>query len=129
MVKNNIRLFKEWAIKAQEDLEAAEILYKENGPSSSLCFHSHQAVEKILKGFLVLKKNEFPKIHDLIHLLNLCIKIDNDFSNLKNEASFLNRFYIETRYPPEITTYPKKECQKAIEFANKTTQFVVNKIT
>ena len=27
MVKNNLKLFKEWAIKAQEDLEAAEILY------------------------------------------------------------------------------------------------------
>ncbi|MCK4781856.1 HEPN domain-containing protein [Candidatus Parcubacteria bacterium] len=128
MSKNNINLTKKWIIKSQNDLESAKILYRENGPTDSLCFHCHQAVEKILKGFLVFHKKEFPKIHDLILLLKLCEKIDKNFKTLEKEASFLNRYYIEARYPPEITTYPKKECQKAIGFVEKITQFTINKI-
>ncbi|KPJ56758.1 hypothetical protein AMJ49_04095 [Parcubacteria bacterium DG_74_2] len=128
MSKNNINLVKEWIIKAQNDLESAKILYRENGPTDSLCFHCHQTVEKILKGFLVSRKKEFPKIHDLILLLKLCNKINKNFKNLEEETSFLNRYYIEARYPPEITTYPKKECREAIEFAEKITQFTINKI-
>ncbi len=129
MPGNNSQLAKEWIIKSQNDFKSATILFKENGPTDSLCFHCHQAVEKALKGFLVFNKKEFPKIHDLIHLLNLCEKIDKDFENFKQETSFLNRFYIETRYPPEVIVYSKKECQRAIEFSEKLTQFVINKIT
>ena len=126
MLKDN--LTKEWIIKSQNDLKSAEILYKEDGPTDSLCFHCHQAVEKILKGFLVFNKREFPRTHDLIHLLNLCKKIDKSFESMKDEVSFLNRFYIEVRYPPEIAVYFKKECHEAVEYARATTQFVVNKI-
>ena len=85
-------------------------------------------MEKILKGFLVFNKKEFPKIHDLIHLLNLCKKIDKNFNTLESKVSFLNRYYIESRYPPEITVYSKAECKEAIECIKKITQFVINEI-
>jgi len=90
-------LTKEWIIKSQNDFKSAEILYRENGPTDSFCFHCHQAVEKILKGFLVFNKKEFPKTHDLIHLLNLCKRADKSFESMGDKASFLNRFYIEVR--------------------------------
>lgn len=128
MMQNNSKA-KEWILKAQNDLKSAEILYKENGPTDSLCFHCHQSVEKILKAFLVFKKNEFPKIHDLIRLLNLCKEIDENLKELEEEVSFLNRYYIETRYPSEVAVYSKDECQKALKAAQKATQFFVNKIT
>ena len=129
MPKKNSKLAKEWVLKAQNDLKTAEILYRENGPTDSLCFHCHQAVEKILKGFLVFNKKEFPKVHDLIHLLNLCKKIDKSFKSLEIENLFLNRYYIETRYPSgEVIVYPKKQCQKALNITQKTIQFVINKI-
>lgn len=89
MPKNNLKLAKEWILKSRNDLKSAEILFKENGPTDSLCFHCHQAVEKILKGFLVFNRREFPKVHDLIHLLNLCKKIDKSFNELENEVPFL----------------------------------------
>ena len=47
---------------------------------------------------------------------------------MEDEVSFLNRFYIEARYPPEITVYSKKECCEAVEYAQEITQFVVNEI-
>ena len=128
MQENNLELSKEWILKSQNDFKSAKILFKENGPTDSLCFHCHQSVEKILKGFLVFNKKEFPRTHDLIHLLKLCEKIDAEFKNSKDEALFLNRYYIETRYPPEISVYSKEECQEAIESAEKLTQFTVKKI-
>ena len=114
MLKDN--LTREWIIKSQNDLKSAEILYREDGPTDSLCFHCHQAAEKIMKGFLVFNKEEFPRTHDLIHLLNLCKKIDRSFKSIEDEVSFLNRFYIEVRYPPEIAVYSREECQEAIEY-------------
>ena len=123
MQKNNFKLTKEWIIKSQNDLKSAQILFKENGPTSSLCFHCHQSIEKILKSFLLFNKNEFPKMHDIIYLLNLCEKIDKSLKSFKKEVSFLNRYY-----PPEITIYLKKECHKAIKYTEKITQFIINKI-
>lgn len=129
MQKNNFKLVQEWALKAQSDLRAAEILYKEDGPTDSVCFHCHQAAEKMLKGFLVFKKGDFPKIHDLIQLLNLGKKIDRNLEAITNETSFLNRYYIETRYPPEIMVYSKEECKKALKSAETLIQFVIDKIS
>jgi HEPN domain-containing protein len=128
LTDNNLKIAKEWVIKSQNDLKSAEILFRENGPTDSLCFHCHQAVEKILKGFLVFNKKEFPKVHDLIHLLNLCKKLDKNLEKLEKDVSFLNRYYIETRYPPEVIAYSKKECKKSLEVTQKTTQFIIGKI-
>ena len=85
LTNNNLKIAKEWVIKSQNDLKSAEILFRENGPTDSLCFHCHQAVEKILKGFLVFNKKEFPKVHDLIHLLNLCRKLDKNLEKLEKD--------------------------------------------
>ena len=128
MSNNNFQLAKEWIKKSQNDFKSAEILHKESGPTDVLCFHCHQAVEKILKGFLVFNKIEFPKVHDLIYLLRLCEKANKNFGNLKEKISFLNRYYIESRYPPETEVYSKKECQQAIKFAEVIIQLVVNKV-
>ena len=69
-------------MRAQNDLESAEILYKEKGPSDSLCFHCHQSVGKYLKACLVSRDIRFPKIHSLWQLAKLCAKKDKEFLNL-----------------------------------------------
>ncbi|MCD6500746.1 HEPN domain-containing protein [bacterium] len=127
-VNNNPKLFQEWIIKAQNDLRAAEILYREKGPSDTLCFHCHQAVEKYLKGFLVFNRKRFPKVHDLMFLMNLCKEIDRDFQQLKDDLITLNKYYIESRYPPEIRVYSRQECKKILSLAEKLTQLIANKI-
>jgi len=127
-VNNYSKLFQEWIIKAQNDLKAAQILYREKGPSDTLCFHCHQAVEKYLKGFLVFNQKRFPKTHDLIFLMNLCKKVNADFRQIENELITLNKYYIESRYPPEIRTYSNQECEKILNLAEKLTQFIANKI-
>ena len=128
MKKHSLNLFKEWIRKAQNDLRSAEILFKENGPTDSLCFHCQQAAEKYLKSFLVSHWIKPPMIHDLVLLLKYCRKIDKEFENLKEEVLFLNKYYIETRYPPEISVYSRRECKDALKKTEVIVKFIVDKV-
>ena len=83
------------------------------------CFHCHQAVEKYLKGYLLLNGVAPPLIHDLKVLLDKCAEIDETLSEFDNDCRDLNPYYIETRYEPGVpgdfgeeetqTTYQKAE--------------------
>jgi len=64
------------------------------------CFHCHQAVEKYLKGFLLLNGEQPPLIHDLKLLLDECVRFDENLSRFDNDCRDLNPYYIETRYEP-----------------------------
>lgn len=127
-MKKDNEFYKEWIIKAQNDLETAHILLRENGPGDSLCFHCQQAVEKYLKAYLVFYELEFEKIHDLWKLAKLCSDIDAEILEFEKELKSLNAYYIESRYPTEVLSYSKKECRKAVSFAEKIIAFVSDKI-
>lgn len=122
-------LYKEWIIKAQNDLESAKILYRENGPTDSLCFHCQQAVEKYLKSLLVFHKIHFEKIHDLWKLAKMCSRIYNEILEFEEELKTLNAYYIESRYPPEISVYTKLETKQAIKIVEKIAKFVMDRVT
>lgn len=128
MQNNRLKLAKEWIFKGQNDLNAAKILYKEKGPSDTLCFHCHQSVEKFLKGYLVFHNIYFEKIHYLWKLAQLCATKDKEFLNFEEEFKTLDAFYIESRYPPEIKVYSPKECEKVLSLAEKLTQLILAKI-
>lgn len=128
MKNNRLKLTKEWIIKAQNDLKAAEILFEEKGPSDALCFHCHQAVEKYLKAYLVFKNIHFEKIHQLWKLAELASKEDKEFLNFEEELKTLDAYYIESRYPPEIRVYSRQECEKILNLAKQLTKFISDKI-
>ncbi|PIT89826.1 hypothetical protein COU23_01765 [Candidatus Kuenenbacteria bacterium CG10_big_fil_rev_8_21_14_0_10_36_11] len=118
-----------WFKLADEDLKYALASFKDfQAYYGQICFIVQQAVEKYLKGFLVLHKNSFPKIHDLVKLLKLCSEIEADFLDYVDEVNYLSQFYLITRYP--LTEYPpagKKEAKKAITFAEEVINFVKKK--
>ncbi len=128
MQNNRLKLTKEWIIKAQNDLNAAKILYREKGPTDALCFHCHQGVEKFLKGFLVFQNIHFEKIHYLWKLAELCATKDKKFFKFEDELKTLDAYYIESRYPSEAQVYSREECKKVLEVAEKLTGFIINKI-
>lgn len=117
-----------WIEKSQRNLSDAKLLFREGGFADTICFLCQQATEKSLKGLLVSRgmeiKNEY-KIHDLVQLINFCEKYIPDLLEIKKEAAVLNRYYIETRYPVEISQeYSKKEVQEALDIAEKILQLV-----
>jgi HEPN domain-containing protein len=49
---------------------------------NQVCFHAHQGVEKMLKGYLALKDKDIPRTHFIGKLLELCVQIDQEFKRL-----------------------------------------------
>ena len=119
----------EWLKKAHDDeLNARSILTHRDGTPGGVCFMSHQMAEKCLKAFLVAKKKDYPKIHPLDKLVELCLRIDRSFVKLKELAIFLNAFYVPTRYPGEYPEFTWQDAEKAYDVAQKIKEFVLKKI-
>lgn len=119
----------EWIKRATDDeLNAHSILTHRDGTPNGVCFLSHQMAEKYLKSFLVFQKKWFPKIHPLDKLVELCKNIDNSFVNLKEDAIFLNAFYIPTRYPGDYPEFSWQEAEQAFEAALRIKNFVLGKV-
>ena len=68
------------------------------------------------------------KVHDLNALLTLCAETDKSFNELKLEVDYLNKFYIETRYPADIPSFTADEAEKAVETALRMEELVLKKI-
>lgn len=113
----------QWLEFSIDDLDSAEIMLK-NCKYNMVCFFAHQAAEKALKAFLVSQNHNPPRTHNLLDLLNLCIKYNRFFENLIPKARILNQFYIPTRYPtalPGMTPSGMpdiKTAEKAMNFSN-----------
>jgi len=59
---------REWLQKAKSDLLSAQILMRHDPPVlDTASFHCQQAVEKLLKAFLVWKAVPFEKVHSLTY--------------------------------------------------------------
>lgn len=113
------KTIREWMEISEYDLQTAEVMLN-GGKYLYVAFMSQQAVEKILKAIYVQKKNELPpRTHNLLYLIDtLVIPIeDTDLSFL----SYLNQFYLETRYPGERMQLAKEiDRNKAEEVFKKT---------
>lgn len=90
---------REWLDKAEEDFGFACSVLEHTDYFGQLCFHFQQAAEKYLKAFIVAHELDFVKRHDLRFLLDICLKRSPSLAALSEDCKFLNRFYIDTRYP------------------------------
>ena len=76
--------------------------------------YRHQSAEKYLKSYIIALELEFQKIHDLPVLLKSCLSRAPDLQVVSDDCKFLNRFYIDTRYPVHWpTNYTKEEALRA----------------
>lgn len=106
--RNTKVLSKRWFDAAERDLDTAQKLFKVEHFTDTICYHAHQAVEKYLKGFLVFNNVKPPCTHNLPKLLRMCDKLDPDFINWEDECNTLNKYYFESRYPPNAPIdYPR----------------------
>lgn len=129
MKKNDIQLAREWLKKAGDDLLSAQVILNEGGYLGTTCFLSQQIVEKCLKGFLVAHGAKPDKIHDLIKLLNDCLRFDRSLMDIQDECVMLNDYYIEARYPLDVPVdYKKPETRSALKAAEVIIQRISNKL-
>ena len=66
----------EWFERGQHDLETTQLILNHSGHTDTAAYHVHQAVEKYLKGYLMLYGKKPPRIHELDTILNLIIDFD-----------------------------------------------------
>ena len=102
---NNIKLY--WVTEAEEALTVANHLL-ERGDYSYALFFGHLAIEKILKGLYVERKQEHaPPIHNLQRLARLAgLNLDE---SKRDTLILISSFNIEARYP-DINRSFRKRC-------------------
>jgi len=118
---------REWLQKAKNDLLSAQILMKHEPPVlDTASFHCQQAVEKVLKAFLVWKGVSFEKVHSLTYFSDLCEAQEPRFGSLRERAEALAPYAVEIRYPGEVMEVSRKEAQEALATAEAVWDFVIN---
>lgn len=119
-----------WIIKAVNDLKVAEHELRQSEDeiiTDAVCFHCQQAVEKLLKAYLVSKNTDFGKTHNLEFLLESCLKIDPDFKDM--DVGNLSFFAVEIRYPDEFYMPSVAEAKECFNIASKFKDFLLKKIS
>ena len=119
---------KEWVFKAEGDYHSAEaLLYEIEIPEiDTACFHCQQCAEKYVKAFLVEHDVDFPRHHDLVRLLVLCLGIDRSFETIRDDLRRLENYGVIIRYPG--LTVPLEMAHEAFENAGQVRKFVRKKL-
>lgn len=107
----------EWVEKADGDFATAgrELRARRHPNYDAVCFHAQQAAEKYLKAFLQEHSQPFPKTHNLVELLELCLAVDSDFEMQRNHLIVLDRYAMRYRYPGDAAD--KDEASDAYRIA------------
>ena len=91
---------REWQILAERDLSVADHLAVSMIPipTAIVAFHCQQAVEKYLKGALVMLGEEPPYIHDLDKLCSWAERHRSSFASISSLCAIINYFSVQPRY-------------------------------
>lgn len=118
----------EWIVKAEGDYHAAEaLLYEIEVPEiDAACFHCQQCAEKYVKAYLTEQDVDFPRNHDLVRLMELCLPIDESFEKLRDNLRRLENYGVIIRYPG--LTVPLDMAHEAYKNATKVRNFIRRKL-
>lgn len=114
------RLANEWICRAESDLEYARAGQKETSQHHITCYLCHQAVEKALKGLLVLADVLPQKTHNLRLLIAKVVLIYPAFASLQRDVGRIDKYYIPARYPNGIDMeFCEGDAKGALEIAER----------
>ena len=110
---------KYWVDLSRYDIETAKAMLA-SGRYLYVLFTCQQSIEKMLKALVVKNTGSFPpQIHDLVKLVSIA-KIDIE-TEQKEFLAKLNYYYLETRYPRELSEISKQiKKDAALDFYNNT---------
>lgn len=114
-----------WVAKALRDLGAARMLI-EAYPEVAL-FHCQQALEKVLKAFLVFHDVPFRKTHDLREIGQQCVELDPRLEPIVRMVVPLSVFAWRTRCPDaDVEPIPREEAREALATAEDTVAHILD---
>jgi HEPN domain-containing protein len=118
----------QWIEKAEHDLIAAKLIIEHQPLILDIaCFHCQQAVEKYLKTFLVFKKEEFPRTHNLDLLIQSCITHSQNFASI--DLKNLEDFAVRGRYPHDFLQPEAAETGEFLQIAESVKAVVLKNIS
>lgn len=112
----------DWINSAQEDLDGIA-LTSQVPLLAHTCYHCGQAVEKMLKAYIIAKTNELTKTHDLVSLIKKCERISPDFGQFRNICTDISTFST-IRYPPR-KNITKQDMEETIERTREIVDFTM----
>jgi HEPN domain-containing protein len=97
---------REWVRKAENDFKvASQILRRRKDVvPDAACFFCQQCVEKYLKARLLEAGITFPRTHDLLQLLNLCVQVEPLWSAYAKIVDGMTDYAVDFRYPGHSAT-------------------------
>jgi len=101
-MKDNRAVAHAWIRKAESDLTNLEMCLRENDALDTACFHAQQVAEKYIKAYLTVENVNFPYIHNLEKLIELCAQRDPAFAIIKTMGQELTPYAITGRYDAEF---------------------------
>ena len=107
---------REWVKKAKNDFKVATQILRRRKDivPDAACFFSQQCVEKYLKPRLVESGINFPRTHDLLHLLNLCTPVEPLWSAYSKVVDAISDYAVDFRYPGHFATL--REARLALKY-------------
>lgn len=111
------------------DLQSAEwLLARPNPLCSAAGFHSQQAGEKVLKGYLTWRDERFERTHSLVALIARCLRFDASFNTQRYAATTLTPYAVASRYPGDFPELVEVEAQEALTLARELWDFVQDRL-
>lgn len=117
-------LVAEWVSKADGDLVVAEreLRARKSPVYDAACYHSQQSAEKYLKAFLVSRKENPTRTHNLVELLKLALAHASTFELIRLDLELLNAYAVEIRYPGESAT--REDARESVLAARRVKEFI-----
>ena len=128
-MNDKIEIVKQWIEKADHDLGTAQVtylylpLYRD-----TIAFHCQQSAEKYLKGYLLFLEIPFKRQHSLNYLLGLISEKISISEALYLNASELEEFAVEIRYPDTLIELTDIEIHQAFDIAKMIRAFVLTQM-
>ena len=120
----------QWFAKAEKDFDLARHLVSEGCRyREAIAFHSQQAAEKLLKGFLALHQADFPKTHNPGELLDRVARIHAGLADSLRDITALNPYGVEYRYPGDFPDLTHDDAEEAFRLADKVWAAVAPRIS
>jgi HEPN domain-containing protein len=97
---------REWVKKAENDFKVATQILRRRKDivPDAASFFCQQCVEKYLKARLVEAGIAFPRTHDLLQLLNLCVSVEPLWSPYAKVVDAMTDYAVDFRYPGHSAT-------------------------
>jgi HEPN domain-containing protein len=125
MQPSHLASAEEWFIRAERDLiHAEQSLTNAIVINEAIVYHTQQAAEKALKGYLTARGQTFPKIHDVAQLVTTAATIDQRFAAYFNHAQALAPYATDFRYPGGDLEPGDQATQDALRMARDLIEFV-----